>query len=203
MRLESRLITALCIISWIVIAAFPAEGYNSINESAEIAIPLNSAVSESSNVGFGQVIELNNSTSFWEESQNLTSLDRSEADSINISRPNCQSNLRIVDYWGNRYSCNAKCVFLRDVARMTVIPCKRGYIKLYEEYPDKNVVTSRSIPVYANRRYNWWFVGDVVGLHTLWFTIGDRYGQASRSNNVTFEVIEQNCGRIENCSPSR
>ena len=191
----------ICLVCWLTIAGLPAAGYNSLNESAEAAIPLNIPALQSLQVNLSQ-IGLNYSNYIGNVPHNLTNNETSIAGSVDYSYPNCQNTLRIVDYWGNYYPCDAKCVFLHDVARMIVAPCHSGLIKLYEKNPDGNVVESRYIPVSADRRYNWWFIGDIEGLHTLWFTMEDRYGQVSRSNDVTFQVILENCPGIANCSPS-
>lgn len=176
-------------------------GYNSLNDSADASIPLNIPTLESFQVNLSQP-ELNYTDYIDKIPYNSTNNETSMPVSIGYSRNSCPSQLRIVDYWGNYYSCNAKCVFLHDMARTIVSPCSRGYLKLHERYPDSHEVESRYIPVYGNSKYNWWFIGDIEGLHTLWFTIEDRYGQISRSNDVTFEVILENCPNIENCSPS-
>jgi hypothetical protein len=202
LKMRSYFIAAVCLACWLIIAGFPVAGYNSLNESAEAALPLNIPALESLQVNLSQGNGLNYGDYIDEMPHNLTNNETSMRGSVDYSQPNCQSQLRIVDYWGNSYSCNAKCVFLHDVARTIVAPYNGGFLKLYERNPDGNVVGSRYIPVSANKRYNWWFIGDIEGLHTLWFTIQDRYGQISRSNDVTFQVILENCPDISNCSPS-
>jgi hypothetical protein len=187
MSMRTNIVAVVCLACWLIIAGFPAAGYNSLNESAEAALPLNIPALESLQVNLSQ-IGLNYSNYIDKTPLNLTN--------------NCQSTLLIVDYWGNYYPCNAKCVFLHDLARMIVAPCKSGFIKLYERNPDGGVVESRYIPVLSNKRYNWWFIGDIQGLHTLWYTIDNGYGKVSRSNDVTFQVILENCPGIANCSPS-
>lgn len=183
MRMRTSFVAAVCLACWLIISVFPVSGYNSLNESADAALTLNIPALESD-----QVDEMPN---------NLTNTS-----SVVDLNTNCPSRLWIVDYWGRRYSCDAKCVFLHDMARMIAAPCKSGLLKLHEEYKDGTVVESRYIPVSANKRYNWWFIGDIEGLHTLWFTINDRRGQVSKSNNVTYQVILENCPGIANCSPS-
>ena len=183
MRIRTNFVAAVCLACWLIIACFPVSGYNSLNESAEAALPLNIPALESDQVE--------------EMPDNLTNMS-----SVFDSSANCLNRLWIVDYWGKRYPNDSKYVFSNDVVRMIVAPCKRGLLKLYEEYPEGNVVESRYIPVSANRRYNWWFIGDTEGLHTMWFTIKDRYGQVSESNNVTYQVISEDCPGIANCSPT-
>jgi hypothetical protein len=184
MRMRTNFVAAVCLACWLFIASFPVSGYNSLNESSEAALLLNISALES-----GQVDEM---------PENLTDMG-----SVDDSSINCVNRLSIVDYWGNRYSCNAKCVFLHDVSRMIIAPCKRGLLKLYEEYPDNTVLQSGYIPVSANRRYNWWFIGDIEEKHTMWFEIYDRYGNlVSESNRVEYMVVPENCPGIENCSPS-
>lgn len=203
MRIRTYFVAAICLACWLIIAGFPVSGYNSLNESAEAALLLNIPALESNQVNSSQENWLNDSDKVDEMPQNLTNMEPSMSGSVDYSNTNtnCQSHLWIVDYWGNHYQCNAKCVFLHDVARMIVAPCKTGSLKLYEKNPDGNVVESRYIPVSANRRYNWWFIGDTDGLHTMWFTIKDRYG-VSQSNEVKYQVILENCPGIANCSPS-
>jgi hypothetical protein len=184
---RTNFVAVVCLACWLIIAGFPVAGYNSLNESAEAALPLNISALETLQANLSQ-IGLNYSNYMDNMSNNL----------IN----HCQNSLKIVDYWGNYYPCNAKCVFLHDAARMIVAPCNGGFIRLYEKNPDGNIVESRYIPVSSNRRYNWWFIGDIEGLHILWYTIENRYGQVSRSNDVTFQVVLENCPGIANCSPS-
>lgn len=172
---------------WLIFAGFPASGYNSLNESAEAALPLSSPASESLQANLSQI--------------GLNYSDYTDKISFNFSN-NCNNQLNIVDYWGNYYPCNAKCVFLHDTARMVLAPSKSGLIKLYEKNPDGNVIESNYIPVFADRIYNWWFIGDIEGLHTLWFKIVDLTFHVSRSNDVTFQVILENCSPIASCSPS-
>jgi hypothetical protein len=199
MRIKFKLVSAICIACWFFLAGFPVDGYNSLNGSAETSLPLDIYSSESIEVDLSQGIEQNYSSNM---SQNLTDMDMNASDSVDYSRVNCQGQLWIVDYWGNHYPCNAKCVFLNDIAKMIIVPCKTGFLKLFEKYPDRNVVESRNIPVYANKKYSWWFVGDTEGQHELWFTLKDLRGSVSRSDSATFRVIVENCSPIANCSPS-
>ena len=198
MRIKFRLISAICIACWIFFAGFPVNGYSSFNESAEPSLALDIYSSENE-VDLSQGIEQDYSSDM---SENLTNMDINASDSLDYSRNNCQSRLWIVNYWGKHYPCNAKCVFMNDIARMIITPCKNGYLKLYEKYPDQNVVESRYIPVRANKKYNWWFIGDTGGEHELWFTLKDLRGSVSRSDSATFRVIVENCSPIANCSPS-
>jgi hypothetical protein len=86
---------------------------------------------------------------------------------------------------------------------MIVAPCKTGLLKLYERNPDGSEQSSNYIRVFANRKYNWWFIGDTVGQHTLWFTIQqNRYGCVSPSNDVEYRVISETCPDLANCSPT-
>ena len=196
-------VATICLACWVISMGFPVAGYNSLNESAESALPLNIPALDSLQANLSQGGGLNYSDYIDEMTHYLTNNETSMSSSVNHSCTNCKNNLRIVDYWGNYYSCNAKCVFLHDVARMIVVPRTNGCLKLYEKNPDGYVVGSRNIPVSAHERYNWWFIGDIEGLHTLWFTLVDRYGQVSRSNDVTFQVILENCcPNISNCSPT-
>jgi len=199
MRIKFKLVSAICIACWFFLAGFPVNGYNSFNESAETSLALDIYSSENE-FDLSQGIEQNYSSDM---SLNLTNMDMNASDSVDYSRANCQGQLWIVDYWGKHYPCNAKCVFLNDMARMIITPCKNGFLKLYEKYPtDQNVVESRYIPVRANKKYNWWFVGDTEGQHELWFTLKDLRGSVSRSDSATFRVIVENCSPIANCSPS-
>lgn len=195
------LVAALCVACWLIIAGLPAVGYNSLNESAETALSLSVPASEGVPADIGQEVGENYSANLEKISQGSVDNETSAQDSVD-SHYNCNGQLWIVDYWGHRYPCNGKCLFLNDIVRMIVIPCKSGLLKLYEENPDHNVAESRYIRVPANKRYNWYFIGDTEGLHTLWFTVKDRFGQISRSNNATFRVIIENCSPIANCSPS-
>jgi hypothetical protein len=182
--MRTNFVAAVCLACWLIIACFPVSGYNSLNESSEAALLLNIPALESDQVD--------------EMPDNLTNMSFVDDSSID-----CVNRLRIVNYWGNQYLCNEKCVFLQDAARMIVTPCKTGLLKLYERNPDGNVAQSGFIRVSANRRYNWWFIGDTEGLHTLWFTVQrNRYGNISPSNEVKYEVVPQNCPGIANCSPS-
>ncbi len=198
--MRTNFVAVVCLACWLMIAGFPVAGYNSLNESAEAALSLNIPALESLQVNLSP-LGLNYTDYIDKMPHNLTNNDTSTAGSVSYSHINCPSQLRIVDYWGNYYSCNAKCVFLHDMARTIISPCS-GFLKLHERYPDSHEVESNYIPVFANKIYNWWFIGDIEGLHTLWFTIEDRYGQISRSNDVTFQVILENCPNIANCSPS-
>jgi hypothetical protein len=200
MKLRIKISIAVCLACFLAIAGFPAVGYNSLNESAESAQSLNIHEFESleaNEIGINYSDFLNKTPQ--EKANNTTSM----LGSVDVSHPNRPCLLQIVDYWGYYYPCNAKCVFLNDIARMVITTCSGGYLKLYEEYPDTKVVESRYIPVSANRKYNWWFIGDVEGIHTLKFEIVDRYGTVHKSNTVEFQVIPQNCPDIENCMPSR
>lgn len=202
LSIRTNFVTAtVCLALWLIIAGFPVAGYNSLNESAEAALPLNIPALESLQVNLSQ-LGLNYTEYVDKMPHNLANNNSSMLGSVGYSYANCPSRLRIVDYWGNSYPCNAKCVFLHDMARTIVSPCSRGFLKLHERYPDNHEVESSYIPVFANSKYDWWFIGDIEGIHTLWFTIEDRYGQISRSNDVTFQVILENCPNIANCSPS-
>ena len=203
MNMRTNFVAAVCLACWLIIAGSPVSGYNSLNESAEAALLLNIPALERDQVNLSQENWLNLSDIDDEMPQNLTSMGPSMSDSVNNSNTNTNypSHLSIVDYWGNHYLCDAKCVFLHDASRMIVVPCKTGLLKLYEVYPRGEMVESGYIRVYAHRRYNWWFVGDTVGLHTMSFTVRDRYG-LSLSNEVEYEVISENCPGIANCSPS-
>jgi hypothetical protein len=182
--MRTNFVVAVCLACWLIIASFPVSGYNSLNESSEAALLLNIPALESD-----QVDEMPDSLT------NMSSVDTSSINYVN--------RLWIVDYWGNHYSCNEKCVFLHDAARMIVAPCKTGLLKLHERYNDGNEVQSGFIRVSANRRYNWWFIGDTEGLHTMWFTIQrNRFDNVSPSNEVKYQVVPQNCPGIANCSPS-
>lgn len=194
------LVAALCMACWFIIVGLPAAGYNSLNESSETAFSLSISTSGDVQADIGQEVGDNYSAYLENISQDSIGNITSAQDFADL-RSNCNSQLWIVDYWGKRYPCNGKCVFLNDIVRMIVIPCKRGLLKLYEENPDHNVVESHYIPVSANKKYNWYFIGDTEGLHTLWFTVKDRWG-TSRSNNATFRVMIENCSPIANCSPS-
>lgn len=200
MRKRLKLIAAICIACWFAIAVFPVAGYNSINVSSETDLSLN--ISEPDNIQAypEQEICQNCSDNISVLSQNLTNISLS--DTVDYSHYSCQSHLWVVDYWGNHYPCNSRCIFLKDMAKMIISPCKTGYLKLYEKYPDQNIAQSRYIPVYANKRYSWWFVGDIEGVHTLWFTLTDLRRQVLRSNDATFRVIVDNCSPTANCSPS-
>ena len=204
MRMRINFVAAICLACWLILAGFPVSGYNSLNESAEAALPLNILALESDQVNSSQENLQNYSDVADEMPYNLTNITAPVSSSVDYSNSGtqCQNHLWIVDYWGNHYTCNAKCVLLHDTAKMVIAPCKTGSLKLYEKNPDGNVVESRYIRVPANKRYNWWFIGDTEGLHTLWYTIKDRYGQVSQSNNVTYQVILENCPGIANCSPS-
>jgi hypothetical protein len=200
--MRNNFVAAICLACWLIMAVFPVSGYNSLNEAAEAALPLSIPALEGVQVDFSEENLLKYGNNDDGISPNLTNIDPSISGSVDYSDPNCQSDLRIVDYWGNHYSCNADCVFLDGISRMIVAPCKRGWLKLYEEYPDGNVVESRHIPVFADREYNWWFIGDTEGLHTMWFTIIDHLGQVSQSNEVTYRVLLKDCPEVANCSPS-
>jgi hypothetical protein len=195
------LIAALGITCWLILAGFPAAGYNSLNESSENILSLNVAASEGAQAGLDLETGDNLDAYFEKISGNITG-NETFAEDIEDSTSICNGQLWIVDYWGNRHSCDGKCVFMDDIVRMIVIPCKRGLLKLYERNPDGNVVQSHYIPVSSNRIYSWYFIGDTEGLHDLWFTLTDRYRQVSQSNQVTFKVMIENCSPIANCSPT-
>lgn len=182
--MRNNFVVAVCLAFWLIFASFPVSGYNSLNESFEAALLLNISAFESDPAD--------------EMPENLTNMSFVEDSSIN-----CVNRLWIVDYWGNHYSCNERCVFLHDAARMIVAPCKTGLLKLFERNPDGNVAESGFIRVSANRRYNWWFIGDTEGLHTLWFTVQkNRYGNISPSNEAKYQVVPENCPGIDSCLPS-
>ena len=204
MRIRTNFVAAVCLACWLIIAEFPVSGYNSLSESAKLPSIEYSSL-ESDRIGLVQEDLQNYSDMVDEMPDNLTNTTLPISSSVDYSNTNteCQNHLWIVDYWGNRYPCNAKCVFLHDIAKMIIAPCKTGSLKLYEKNPDGNLVESGYTRVPANKWYNWWFIGDTEGQqHTLWFTIKDRYGQVSRSNNVTYQVILENCPGISNCSPT-
>jgi hypothetical protein len=188
-------------ICWLILAGFPAVGYNSLNESSENILSLNAAASEGIQAGLGQGTGDNFDAYFEKISGNLTGNETFAGD-IEDSSTVCSSQLLIVNYWGRPHSDNEKCVFVDDIVRMVVIPCKRGLLKLFERNPDGAEFQSYYIPVSANKRYSWYFIGDRDGLHTLWFTLTDRYRQVSQSNQVSFKVMIENCSPIANCSPT-
>ncbi len=195
------IVAALCIACCFIIAGLPAAGYNSFNESAENAFSLSIPASEDVQAELGQEVGENWSIYFEKILPGSIDNETSSSDSVDASRYRIDQ-LQIVDYWGHLYPCNGKCVFLHDVARMIAIPSKRGLLKVYERNPDNSTVGSRYIPVSANRKYNMYFIGDSIDLHTLWFTVTDRFGGSTRSNNVTFKVMINNCSPIANCSPT-
>ncbi|RQW78249.1 MAG: hypothetical protein EHM14_12495 [Methanothrix sp.] len=195
------LVAAVGIACWLILAGFPAAGYNSLNGSSEDILSLNVAASEGIHAGLAQEIG-DNYSAYLEKISSDSAGNETLAGDVADSAAICNGQLWIVDYWGNRHPCDGKCVFMDDIVRMIVIPCKRGLLKLYERNPDGNVIESRYIPVSANRRYSWYFVGDTEGLHDLWFTLTDRYRQVSQSNQVTFRVMIENCSPIANCSPT-
>lgn len=197
MWIRTYFAAAICLACWLIIAGFPVSGYNSLNESAEAALPLNITALESDQANLSQVAD--------EILKNLTNMEPSMSGSVDYSNTNanCLSHLSIVDYWGNHYPSNNKYVFLNDIVRMIVAPCKTGLLKLYERNPDGSEQSSNYIRVFANRKYNWWFIGDTVGQHTLWFTIQkNRYGCVSPSNDVEYRVISETCPDLANCSPT-
>ena len=132
MRKRLNLIAAICIACWFAIVVFPVAGYNSINVSSETDLSLN--ISEPDNIEAypEQEICQNCSDNISVLSQNLTNVSLS--DTVDYSHYSCQSRLWIVDYWGNHYPCNSRCIFLKDMAKMIISPCKTGYLKLYEQY---------------------------------------------------------------------
>jgi hypothetical protein len=195
------LVAAVCVVCWLILAGFPAAGYNSLNETSENILSLNTAASEGIQAGLGQEIG-DNYSAYLEKISSDSAGNETLAGDIEDSSSACSSRLLIVDYWGRPHSDNEKCVFIDDIVRMVVIPCKRGLLKLYERNPDGTEFQSRYIPVSANKRYSWYFIGEPEGLHTLWFTLTDRYRQVSQSNQVTFKVMIENCSPIANCSPT-
>ncbi len=202
MRRKIRVAAAACLIWSFIAASFLAEASN-VNASGDIALlPDISALEGAPQSNLSQVLGQNYSGYIAEIPQNPSSEDAFASGTADYRHPPHQDQLWIVDYLGNPYPCGEKCVFSNDLAEMVAIPCTSGLLKLYEKYPDQNVVESPPFPVYANMGYYRWFIGDVAGLHTLWFTIEDFYGQVTRSNDVIFHVMIENCSPIANCSPS-
>jgi len=202
-KIGIRFVAVASVIWWFIIVSHPIQAYNTTNESDETALPPNiPALASTFQANFSQEIGQNYSGYIAETPQNPAEGGAITSGTIGYTHPPYQSQLWIVDYRGEPYPCGAKCVFLNDAARMVAVPCTSGFLKFYEKYPDQNVVQSLPFPVDANIGYNSWFFGDVEGLHTLWFTIEDYYGQVARSNDVTFRVLIENCSPMSNCSPS-
>jgi hypothetical protein len=202
-KMRILLVAALCMACLLIIAGLPAFGYNSLNETAEAALSLSIPAKDGVQTDLDAELGDNYSAYLENIPQDSIENDTSIQDAVDSRRP-CENQLWIVDYWGHHYPCNGKCVFVNDVVRMIVIPCKRGILKLHEEYiEDGNFVESRPMPVSANKKYNWYFIGDMEGTHRLWFTLTDRLGQVSQSNEVRFKVLIENCSPVANCSPVR
>ncbi len=196
MRIRVGFAAIACIILWFIAASLLVEAYNSLNESDVTAhLPDIPVLEGAFQANLSQVIGQNYSGYLSETTQNPASWDPATSGTIDYPYPPYQNQLWIVDYLGNPYPHGAKCTFLNDFARMVAVPRTDGLLRFYERYPDQNVVGSSPIPVYANMGYYGWFISDVAGLHTIWFTVEDFYGQVTRSNDVVFRAV------IENCSP--
>lgn len=201
-REKIRIVAVACLIWWFIAASFLAEASNINASDGTALLPNISALEGAPQANLSQVLGQNYSGYIAEIPQNPASEDASASGTVDYRHPPNQDQLWIVDYLGNPYPCSAKCVFSNDLAEMVAIPRISGLLKLYEKYPDQNVKESPPFPVYANMGYYRWFIGDIAGLHTLWFTIEDFYGRVTRSNDVIFHVMIENCSPIANCSPS-
>ncbi len=202
-KIGIKFVAVASVIWLVIIASLPVQAYNAINESGKTAIPPEvPALASAFQANVSQVIGQSISGYIVETPQNPAEGGAITSGTVGYMHPPYQSQLWIVDLRGEPYPCGAKCVFLNDAARMVALPCTSGLLQFHERYPDQNVVRSPPFPVDANMGYNWWFFGDVEGLHTLWFTIEDYYGQVVRSNDVAFRVLIENCSPTPNCSPS-
>ncbi len=199
-RVGFGFVAMACIILWFVAASLPVEANNTLNGSDVTAyLPNIPALEVAFQANLSQVIGQNYSGYIAEMAQNPAAWDPSTSGTIDYPYPPCQDQLWIVDYLGNPYPCGAKCTFLNDFARMVAVPYMSGLLRFYEKYPDQNVMESSPISVNANQGYYGWFISDVAGLHTVWFTVEDFYGQVTRSNDVKFRVVIENCSPMANC----